>query len=348
MRMVIFGAGASFDSSSTYTLGMVPPGTTQTDRDNDFNRPPLAKDVFANRPLFIEAVEAFPQCKTIVHKLRDPAVTSGQTSIQARLQEIEEQAKTYPQAQQELEAVRRYLQRAITECEVRWRNNTRKITNHLALLREIQRTHKTVEPVCLVTFNYDTLIEDALADLGLEIKHMDDYTRSSALFRLFKLHGSVNWGHVLENRFPSTELQPSHQFVLCDPSTMRSPDIGHTLFPAIAIPVQKKSIFECPQPMLQEFVSLLGAVRKILVLGWRASEEHFLDLLGNKLTGLRPEAHVHIVAGSRGPNGEVPGEVVQANIYRALLNNPPLSCSIDEGGFTDFMRSPRVQQFLTS
>jgi hypothetical protein len=240
------------------------------------------------------------------------------------------------------------LQRAITQCEVRWRNNTRKITNHLALLREIQRTHKSDEPVCLVTFNYDTLLEDALGDLGLEIKHMDDYTRGAALFRLFKLHGSVNWGRVLKNRFPSTELQPSDQFVLCDPSTMRSPDIGHTLFPAIAIPLQKKSIFECPQPILEEFVSLLREVRKILMVGWRATEEHFLALLGNKLTGVSPEVRVHIVAGPRGPHGEVPGEAVQANIYRALLNNPPLPCSIDEGGFTDFMRSPRVQQFLTS
>ncbi|HYL85881.1 MAG TPA: SIR2 family protein [Candidatus Angelobacter sp.] len=345
MLMVIFGAGASYDSSSTYTPGMVPPGATQTDRDNDFNRPPLAKDLFANRPLFIEAVDAFPQCKTIVHKLRDPAVTSGQASIEARLQEIEEQAQTYLQAQQELAAVRCYLQRAITQCEVRWRNNTRKITNHLALLREIQRTHKTEtdEPVCLVTFNYDTLLEDALADLGLEIKHMDDYTRRPVLFRLFKLHGSVNWGHVLENRFPSTELQPSDQFVLCDPSTMRSPDIGHTLFPAIAIPVQKKSIFECPQPMLEEFVSVLREVRKILVVGWRATEEHFLALLGNRLTGLRPRVELYIVAGP----DQQQGEEIGVRICRALLNNPPQSPTVDGGGFTDFIRSPRVQQFLT-
>ncbi len=81
MLMVIFGAGASFDSSSTYTIGTAPPGASQTDRDNDYYRLPLAKDLFANRPSFIEAINAFPQCKTIVPRLRDPAVTSGIASI---------------------------------------------------------------------------------------------------------------------------------------------------------------------------------------------------------------------------------------------------------------------------
>jgi hypothetical protein len=177
---------------------------------------------------------------------------------------------------------------------------------------------------------------------------MDDYTRSPASFRLFKLHGSVNWGRQLENRFPNTELQPSDHFVVCDPSTMRSPDIGHTLFPAIAIPVEKKSTFECPQSMLEELANLLPRVSKILVIGWRATEKRFLDMLGNRLTGLKPGVHIHIVAGPRTPTGEIPGEVVKASISGALLANPPLSCSNHEGGFTDFIRSGLAAQVLTS
>jgi len=350
MLMVIFGAGASYDSSSTYTPGMAPPTATADDHHNDFNRLPLAKDLFANRPLFNEALNAFPECKTIVPRLRDPAVVAGEKPIETLLRAFEAQASKFERGQKELIAIRYYLQRAIAETTTRWLapRLTNGITNHLYLLREIERTQPAHEGVCLVTFNYDVLIEHALGELGFPIGKMDDYTRSTALFRLFKLHGSVNWGRELENQFPKTELQPSNRFALCDPSTMRSPDVGHALFPAIAIPVEKKSTFECPQSMLEELANLLPRVSKILVIGWRATEEKFLDMLGKRLTGLKPGVHIYIVAGPRTPTGEIPGEAVRANIFEALLNNRPRSCQIDDGGFTDFIRSPRLEEVLTS
>ena len=339
MLMVIFGAGASFDSSSTYTPGIEPPGAA-SQRDDAYHRPPLAKDLFANRPLFIKAVDDFPECKTIVGRLRDPAVTSGQASIEARLQEIEEEAKTYDRGPIELAAVRRYLQRAISECEIRWRANTKGITNQLSLLREIERLKKPDEPVCLVTFNYDTLLEGALADLELGIKEMDYYTRRPTLFRLFKLHGSVNWGRVLENRFPSTELQPSDQFVLCDPTTMRSPDIGHTLFPAIAIPVEKKQLFECPGYMVDDLKKLLPHVTKIIVVGWRAMETYFLDLLKQHL---KRGVYLTVVAAE-----QKEADDIRVRINRALPNNQPSSTCEAAAGFTIFMRSGRLQAILAS
>jgi hypothetical protein len=350
MLMVIFGAGASYDSSPTYTPGMAPPTASADDHHNDFNRPPLAKDLFANRPLFNEALNAFPECKTIVPILRDPAVTTGRKSIETLLREFEQQAEKFERGQRELMAIRRYLQRAIAETTSLWLEPrlTNGITNYRYLLREIERTHRDEQKPCLVTFNYDTLIEHALEALGLPIAHMDDYTRRAPFFRLFKLHGSVNWGRELENQFPKTELQPSDRFALCDPSTMRSPHVGHTLFPAIAIPVEKKRSFECPPQMLEELADLLPHVKKILVIGWRATEEHFLAMLGNKLTGLRPGVHIHIVAGPRTPNGEIPGEGIKASIFGALPDNPPLSCSNHEGGFTDFVRSGLAVQVLTS
>jgi len=52
MLLVIFGAGASFDSARTY-----PPGTKVRGGDhlNNFHRPPLANELFENRPVFAEA-----------------------------------------------------------------------------------------------------------------------------------------------------------------------------------------------------------------------------------------------------------------------------------------------------
>src|SRR5271156_5127550 len=56
MLLVIFGAGASYDSAPTY-----PPGTSIPAGDvlNGFHRPPLANELFANRPVFAEAIMRF-------------------------------------------------------------------------------------------------------------------------------------------------------------------------------------------------------------------------------------------------------------------------------------------------
>jgi hypothetical protein len=354
--MVIFGAGASFDSSPTYTPGIVPPGASPTDHHNDFNRPPLAKDLFANRPLFIDALEAFPQCKPIVPRLRAPAVISGQMSIETLLQEIEEEAKTYTRGTQELAAVRCYLQRAISQCEMNWRSTTRGITNYLTLLREIERTHRGDEPVCLVTFNYDTLLEAALEHLGLMVRSMEDYIDRLALFRVFKLHGSVNWAqevliqlpgniyldhphlvlrHLIEN---AAGLPISNRFVLCDPGNMGVAN-GGPAFPAIAIPLEKKQSFQCPQHMIDQLTAALPHVTKILTIGWRASEAHFLELLKRDL---KRGVFLSIVAGN-----QTEAENIRVRIHEVLLNNPP-SSTAEPTGFTEFIRSRRAESILSS
>lgn len=364
--MVIFGAGASFDSSPTYPFGTTPPGATAEDHHNAFNRPPLARELFANRPLFIEAIDRYPQCKTIVPRLRAPAVISGERSIEAILQEIEIQAATYQRGRQELAAVQCYLQRAISDCQNRWHNETRGITNYLTLLREIEHTQKGEDPVCLVTFNYDTLLEYALElHFGYKFEQIEDYTERIRPFRVFKLHGSVNWGQIVEIALPAnmnlqhspsiltylidhaSELSVSNKFVLCNPLTLGEAVDNRPVFPAIAIPVEKKNQFACPQTLIEQLVTVMPHISKILVVGWRATEQNFLNLLANRLTGLRRGVQLYIVAGSQANALET-----RVRIYRALLNNPPNSpydspdSSCDTGGFTDFLDSGRAKSFL--
>ena len=115
---------------------------------------------------------------------------------------------------------------------------------------------------------------------------------------------------------------------------------GKPCFPAIAIPVEKKRSFECPAEMLEQLVELLPGVSKLLIIGWRATEAHFLGLLGARLMGLKRGVQLYIVAGPR------PDEEIKVRICRALLNNPPSSTSVDPGGFTEFIVSRRAEQFL--
>jgi hypothetical protein len=352
--MVIFGAGASYDSCPTYPPGTDVPGSGDLARLNEYYRPPLAKDLFANRPLFVDGLDGFPQCKPIVPRLRAPAVLAGESSIETLLQEVEDEAITYSRGSQELAAVRCYLQRAISECQRDWRGTTRGVTNYLALIREIERAHVIDEPVCLVTFNYDTLLEDALVQFGFRVGRMEDYTRGVSLFRLFKLHGSVDWAREAEIQLPANmdhghppsvlryqvdcadKLRLSESFVLCDP--LRMGLFNHRpVFPAIAVPVERKQTFECPAYMIEDLVALMPQVTKMLVIGWRATEAHFLALLRQHV---KPGVYLCIVAGDIKQ-----AEAISVRIHRAMLNNRP-SSSPEPTGFTEFIRTRRAERIL--
>ena len=67
-----------------------------------------------------------------------------------------------------------------------------------------------------------------------------------------------------------------------------------SLFPALAIPVEAKQEYECPDDHLQALNECLPKITKLLVIGWRASEDQFLDLLVKNL-----QKDVRVVAPGR-------------------------------------------------
>ena len=109
------------------------------------------------------------------------------------LQDLQSKARDYPRGLQQLAAVRYYLQYILWQCGIAWKNIAKGVTNYKTLLDQIERANKKNEPVCLVTFNYDTLLEDALSDFGLSIETFADYTKKRPFYRVFKVHGSVTW-----------------------------------------------------------------------------------------------------------------------------------------------------------
>jgi hypothetical protein len=246
------------------------------------------------------------------------------------------------------------LQFIISQCGAAWRGVAKGVMNYKTLLDKIERANRNNDPVCLVTFNYDTLLEDALSDFDLPIKDFADYTQTHAFYRVFKVHGSVNWARILDNKMQSqnpsdtrsvarewirraAELKVTEEYVLCSgfPTAVVG---GRPAFPAIAIPVEKEKTFECPANLIEELKTLLPHVTKVLVIGWRASEDHFLDLLKARL---RPGVNLHVVAKGIKDAGDS-----MARICRALTNNRPADVSNSDEGFTDFIVSGAVDIFL--
>ena len=195
MILVIFGAGASYDSVPTRPPV---PGLSH------IPRLPLADGLFSDRKLVADALSKFPDCLPIVPYLQSAPV--GDT-IEHTLEILANEAKTDPVRKRLMAAIRFYLHFMIWKCDSKWNNEVELaggITNYITLLDQLRRSRQPDEPVCLVTFNYDRMIERALGSVGVAIETISQYIENDA-FKLFKLHGSVHWAREVHT--PGIDLR---------------------------------------------------------------------------------------------------------------------------------------------
>ena len=341
MILVIFGAGASYDSL---------PSLRPSSGDSQASRPPLADELFSNRPIFAKTLTDFPDCYPIVPYLQ--AAPTG--TVEHTLEILEQEAETDPKRKQQMAAIRYYLQNAIGECERKWNGVTRGITNYLTLLDQLRLMRRPDEPVCLVTFNYDRMIERVLPSVGVTIKKdISEYIAHDA-FKLFKLHGSVDWGREIDTPEIKVEkrdtrevareliqkadqLTISTRYRLVDGRPIGASADGVALFPAIAVPVETKRQYECPDEHLECLRAYLPKITKVLLIGWRATEQHFLNLLRESLTSGVP---LYAVAADRQKAEEVLETIERADVR--------VAGRASEGGFSDFIVSREAEEFLRS
>src|SRR5438045_2617448 len=101
--LVIFGAGASFDSSPAH-----PPSV------HSEARPPLANELFDNRLPFVQRMNVFPMCLPIIPLLQN---LPENVSVEQRLEQLQAEATRYPLRHQQLASVRFYLQHMLYQCQ---------------------------------------------------------------------------------------------------------------------------------------------------------------------------------------------------------------------------------------
>jgi hypothetical protein len=104
----------------------------------------------------------------------------------------------------------------------------------------------------------------------------------------------------------------------------------------LAIPVETKNDFECPAEHLAVLREFVPKVTKILIVGWRATEAHFLKLLVDnlKMDGVRIMA--------------VSGGLHEAGLIRMNLQKVGIDCWFRgaQGGFTKFIETREGDEFL--
>jgi hypothetical protein len=286
--LVIFGAGASYDS-----VQLRGPVTTEEDR------PPLAAELFdPDRRSFVEAAYEWREGAGLIGEIRSSV--AGGTGVETALERFVGYASAGdPETIRGLLAIRYYIRQVITQCATNWSRKYGNVTNHRMLFNQIERWRRGHQDQgLLVTFNYDSLLDTALDSSGRSLDTIDAFV-SRDDYRLIKAHGSIDWMRDLGNlpaRSPHAiiDLAPEIDF------TSGKILIGNGLtsaVPAIAIPTQTKTSFECPPEHIEALEDWLKEVDRILIVGWRAQERHFLGLCKRHLAD-NPKVEVLVVSES--------------------------------------------------
>jgi hypothetical protein len=203
-----------------------------------------------------------------------------------------------------------------------------------------------------VTFNYDTLLENALRGIDVQLSDINSYV-SNPNYKLFKLHGSTDWWawrsaqttkvrldhHSSEAELiraaPELEGEATIQKEGDPPPHLASRELYHH-YPAVAIPTLSKFGFICPSGHVEVLAQCIKKVDKIAIVGWRAGEKHFLEMLSK---GLQSVVDVIAACGNYEAAKDTLRNVANAGIR---VNQG----TAEPGGFTEFVLNRRIESFL--
>ncbi len=343
MILIIVGAGASFDSIAARPLG-------EFSRRYLSSRPPLADELFLSNELHDSIVEKFPQCRPILPYLQH---LPADVSLEQVLQQLQEETTHDHERLRQMAAIRYYLQVLIERYGREWSKEAAGATNYITLIDQIRRSRLADEAVCLVTFNYDLMLDWALQSVGIFIRTLQDYVERPD-FKLFKVHGSTNWGREIVGEIRSLsrdsrwdiareiigkieDIEVTNVYrIVNETPVVKSGEVP--MFPAIAIPTERKSGFECPKGHLSLLNQLLPSTSKIISIGWRGMETTFLTMLKECLMPYREITPLCAVNGTANDAAEVITRFNKAGI--AVQGHP-------EGGFSTWIARRGAEKFLT-
>jgi hypothetical protein len=120
-----------------------------------------------------------------------------------------------------------------------------------------------------------------------------------------------------------------------------APDTGGMLYPALSIPVEKKDEFSCPSEHVTALEAILPRVTKMITIGWRASEEEFLNMLLAsrmvKVAGIRQPVELLVVTGSKEGAEQTVKNLAAYGVNQDMLSDPDRARITD--GFTGLINN---------
>jgi hypothetical protein len=295
MLMVIFGAGASF--------GSAPPQPKPT--LNEKWRPPLTAHLFD--PTYGDVADKYPASRPAIVRMQRALAEHPDALIETEIGKLGEEAAGNPEKARHLLGLRFYLNDLIESRISEWWKRLHGFTFYGDLLERLGTwRYQTDEEIALVTFNYDELLDFSLSgQIGNgPFGDFQEYI-DRPHWRLYKLHGSTSWARVLQARVGSDFGIPSVSETIAkgdgldfEDGVLRARPWRKALeahedptttvaAPGIAIPTNQKQTFSCPADHVQCFAEDAEKTDRMLVIGWRGSEPHVLEVLSERLPLVR-------------------------------------------------------------
>lgn len=359
MKLVILGAGASFDSVyQQYDESL----TSKW-------KPPLGNDLFSLRRNFNDILKKYPGAVALRSEIM--AYQDIEFYFQKKWDFVKNNFDVL--SLMRLISIQYYLSDLFNQISI---NYSQSGLSNIDVL--ITKAHEYAvrkrEDVVFITFNYDTLIESAMERVfGKSILRIDDYV--NGYIKLFKCHGSCNWfktfnrnrigysndisskpifQHVWDNRYNLWDINSAldkdvvlynNDSYFIETDNKSGQKIRLALFPQLLIPMRTKDDFVLPENHNKSLDQSLNDVTDILIIGWKGSETHFNKYLSNRISN-RGVTITVVNAGDKSIEKELKSFNINAkyNFYdkmKATQNNIPGSFSqyivdINNNEFEDF------------
>lgn len=297
MKMVIVGAGASYDS---IILGNTPLSDSQGRW-----RPPINGGLFGFNTEFDEILKKYPGALSF----------RSDISLCPDIEEYFQNKYDLSQGpggetlQLQILNVQFYLQDLFYSISHEYIDFG--TSNYDILVSQAYEYYlRSKEEVLFVSFNYDTLLEKSIENIcKVRFDTIQDYMKSP--LKVFKPHGSCNWVRTIadldRNQITSMKKNGFAKVLYSSSDITKTlkhidnlnknigilqtslaeiennPQSNLVCVPQILIPLQSKDEFIMPDFHLKELGSLLEKVNEIFIIGWKANELHFNKLLKEKL-----------------------------------------------------------------
>src|SRR3989344_4052741 len=209
--------------------------------------------------------------------------------------DLKQRSITNPLRHRQLVQLRFYLRHLLNQCSNQYVYTGNQYGVLIGRLLDI----KGDAQVTFVTFNYDTLIEQAMIATGIMPSKLTLQEYLKAPIPLIKPHGSTQWVYRLRSQggnpkgrevewlleqYPMQEPDISKIPIQIDEEwnmngNLRSFETPYVYYPAIAIPLNQKTEFVCPPEHIASLEAALETAKHVVTVGWRGSEDRFCRLL---------------------------------------------------------------------
>lgn len=288
MKLVILGAGASFDSIYEFFDG---------ERNMPW-RPPLGNELFDTRSQFRNVIQNYPGGRYYISRLN--AIQDIEEFFQQQWHFLKNNRAT------DLSSLFLNLNYCLADLTFRITENYKNVglSNYDILIQKAyEYTIQKKEDVIFVSFNYDTLLEYSFSKLyfGDSRKlNIADYVKFP--IKIIKPHGTCNWvrrfpidlkwaenqfigNYLFENKKSLREINSHLEdeiFTIENPASalyLGQPNERWHCFPQILIPLKDKDDFILPKSHISVLEDYIHRVDEILIVGWKGTEAKFQQLL---------------------------------------------------------------------